>query len=161
MRWLGRQTVATRFADPARVAPVRIIAGALGENLPVRDLHVSPDHAIMVDGTFVQAGALINGVSITREDKDLPDVFVYYHVELDSHALILAEGVAAETFIDNVERLAFDNWDWRAGIDEAAVSLHEMPLPRAKAHRQVPPALRARLLARGSDIRRIATAAIA
>ena len=151
VRWLGRQTAATRFADPARIAPIRIRAGALGEHLPVRDLLVSPDHALLVDGVLVQAGALVNGASITREDRDLPEVFTYYHVELAEHALILAEGVPAETFIDNVDRLAFDNWHEHEAAPDAA-PLVEMAHPRAKSHRQVPLALRARLLQRGVEL---------
>ena len=149
VRWLGRQTIATRFADTLRTAPIRIRRDALGDDLPTRDLFVSPDHALMVDGVFVQAGALVNGVSVTREDRNLPDRFVYYHVELADHSLILAEGVPAETFIDNVDRLAFDNWDEHAALDDATAPMREMPHPRAKAHRQVPASLRVRLLARG------------
>ena len=160
VRWLGRQTVAMRFADPLRVAPIRIRAGAFATNLPVRDLFVSPDHALMVDGVFVQAGALVNGVSITRE-RDLPERFVYFHVELADHSLILAEGVAAETFIDNVDRLAFDNWNEHQAFYDGIAPMAEMPFPRAKGHRQVPQALRARLTGRaaelgGHDVRAIA-----
>ena len=158
VRWLGRQTVATRFADPRRTAPIRILAGALGENLPVRDLHVSPDHAIMVDGVFVQAGALVNGISITRTEL-LPETFVYYHVELADHALILAESVPAESFIDNVDRLAFDNWNEHAALDAATAPMTEMPHARAKAHRQVPPSLRRRLLVRAFALTACAAAA--
>ena len=149
VRWLGRQTVATRFADAFRVAPIRIRAGALAENLPLRDLLVSSDHALMVEGVFVQAGALVNGVSITREDAVLPERIFYFHVELADHSLILAEGVAAETFIDNVDRLAFDNWDEHVALGVDTAPLVEMPHARAKAHRQVPRALRVRLAARG------------
>ncbi|GLK86363.1 Hint domain-containing protein [Ancylobacter defluvii] len=86
VRWLARQTVSRLFADPLRVLPIRIVAGALGENLPRRDLFVSADHALLVDGVLVQAGALVNGTSIARHDV-LPINFVYYHVELDDHAL--------------------------------------------------------------------------
>lgn len=52
VRWLGMSRVATRFADPLRVLPIRIAAGALGGSLPVRDLLVSPNHG--VTGRFVQ-----------------------------------------------------------------------------------------------------------
>ncbi len=45
-----------------------------------------------------------------RESK-VPVTYTYYHVELDDHSLILAENVPAETFVDNVDRLGFDNWD--------------------------------------------------
>jgi hypothetical protein len=141
--WLGRQTVSTKFFNPLRSAPIRITAGALGENLPARDLMVSPDHALLVDGILVHAGALVNGLSITRA-QDVPASFIYYHVEVANHALILAENVAAETFIDNVDRLAFDNWDER---EATADNIPELSLPRAKSARQVPAATRARLLA--------------
>jgi hypothetical protein len=143
VRWMGRQTISTRFADPLRVLPIRITAGALGEAMPARDLLLSPDHALLVEGVLVQAGALVNGTTIRREAR-VPEVFTYWHVELHDHALVLAEGVPAETFIDNVARLAFDNWDeHEAAGSEAPIA--EMPLPRAKARRQVPIAVRRRL----------------
>lgn len=146
--WLGRQTVSTVFADPLRVLPIRVRAGALGDNLPVRDLLVSPDHALFVDGLLVQAGALVNGTSIVRE-HNVPTTYTYYHVEVDDHSLILAENVPAETFIDNVDRLAFDNWDEHEALYPQGKAIAEMPYPRAKAQRQVPRALREQLAARG------------
>ena len=145
IRWLGRQTISRLFADPQRVNPVRIRQGAFGGGLPQRDLLCSPDHAFLLDGILVQAGALVNGVTILRENN-VPEMFVYYHVELSSHALVLAEGVPAETFIDNVARLAFDNWQEHEALGTAE-PLVEMPLPRAKSARQVPKALAAKLTA--------------
>ena len=53
---------------------------------------------------------MVNGTTIVRETH-IPQVFTYYHIELDDHSLILAENIPAETFIDNVDRMAFDNWD--------------------------------------------------
>ena len=150
VRWLGRQTVSTRFGDPLRVLPVRIVAGALGENLPRRDLLVSPDHALLVDGVLVHAGALANGTTIRREQR-VPEVFTYWHVELADHSLVLAEGVPAETFIDNVARLAFDNWaEHEAAAAGVPAPVAEMALPRAKAARQVPQATRRRLAERAA-----------
>ena len=61
IRWIGRQTVSTRFGDPTRILPIRIKAGALGDHVPSRDLLVSPDHAILVGDVLIQAGALVNG----------------------------------------------------------------------------------------------------
>jgi hypothetical protein len=140
VRWLGRSDISIRFTDQLRSLPIRITAGALGGGLPRRDLLLSPDHAIFLDGILVQAGALVNGASIRRE-YDVPECFSYYHVELASHELLLAEGVAAESFVDNVDRMHFANWDERT---TPAEPIAEMLYPRAKSHRQLPPSLRAR-----------------
>ncbi|MCW3475520.1 Hint domain-containing protein [Rhodovastum sp. RN2-1] len=144
VRWMGRQTVCTLFADPQRVLPIRVTAGALGENMPVRDLLVSPDHALLVDGILVHAGALVNGSTIRRE-RTVPVIFTYHHVELADQQLILAEGTPAETFVDNIDRLAFDNWDEHEALYGHLPSITELDLPRAKSARQLPAALRARL----------------
>jgi hypothetical protein len=159
VRWVGRQTVSRVSADPLQVLPIRIKAGALGENVPCRDLLISPDHAILVDGVLVQAGALVNGSSIIRE-TDVPQVYTYYHVELDDHSLVLAENVAAETFIDNVDRLGFDNWDEHEALYPDGKPIEEMVYPRAKSFRQVPQATRIRLATRGEALSgRVAAAA--
>ena len=141
VRWVGQSHVHTRFSDPLRSLPIRIKAGALGDGLPARDLLLSPDHAVFIDGILVQAAALVNGTSIVRE-QDVPEQFTYYHVELATHELLLAEGVQAESFVDNVDRMHFHNWDEREASAEA---IEEMPYPRAKAARQVPMAIRRRL----------------
>jgi len=117
----------------------------------VRDLLVSPDHALLVDGILIHAGALVNGASITRE-TGAPATFVYYHVELDDHSLVLAEGVPAETFIDHVERLAFDNWQEQETMYPEGRQIVEMAYPRAKAYRQVPQKFRNRLMTRAAEL---------
>lgn len=146
VRWIGRQTVAPRFADELRL-PIRIRVGALGENVPSRDLLVSADHAFLLDGALVHAGALVNGTSVVRE-RDVPAMFIYYHIEADDHALIVAENTPAETFIDNVDRRRFDNWAEYDALYPAGKAIVEMDYPRAKAFRQVPVATRDRLAAR-------------
>ncbi len=153
VRFVGRQTVASTFTDPLRTFPIRIAAGALGEGLPARDLLVSPDHALLLDGVLVQAGALVNDTTIVRE-AEMPARFTYFHVELADHALILAEGVPAETFVDNVTRRRFDNFaDYAVRYGDEAAMIAEMDQPRVKSARQLPKALRARL---GPDVPRAA-----
>ena len=66
--------------------------------MPHRDLLVSPDHAIFVDGMLICARQLVNGTTI-RQERDWTAVD-YYHVELDQHAILLAEGLPAESYID-------------------------------------------------------------
>jgi len=147
--WLGLQTVSRQFSDPLRVWPIRVKAGALDENVPSRDLLISPDHAILIDGALVQAGALVNGTSITREDR-LPAKFTYYHVETDDHSLILAHNVPAETFVDNVDRLGFDNWREHQALYPEGKPVREMPYPRVLSARQVPHATAVRLMRRSA-----------
>ena len=142
--WLGVQTVSLRFADKLRVLPIRIRAGALADNVPSRDLLVSPDHALLVEGALIQAGALINGTSIVRE-TNVPTILTYYHVEVEDHSLILAENTPAETFVDNVDRLNFDNWQEHEALYPDGKQVSELPFPRAKSHRQVPVSTRVML----------------
>jgi hypothetical protein len=149
VRWIGINTVATRFADPKRNMPICVTAGALGEGLPRQDLKLSPDHALLIDGVLVQAGALINGSTIHRVSS-MPELFRYYHVEVAAHDLILAEGVPAETFVDNVSRMAFDNWQEFVDLCDGEPPTGEMTYPRAKSYRQVPLSVRARLAARAA-----------
>jgi hypothetical protein len=150
VRWIGRQTIVAVFADPLHAYPIRIARGALGGDLPVRDLFVSPDHAIFVDGLLVQASALVNGTTITRAPAPAPR-FTYFHVELADHALVLAEGVPAETFVDHVTRRRFDNFaafEALYGAEQAGIT--ELAMPRIKSARQLPRATRERLDAHGA-----------
>jgi Hint domain len=147
--WIGRQTVAGRFADASRL-PIRIREGALGPNIPCRDLLVSPDHALFVDGVLINANALVNNMSIIRE-RNVPPIFTYYHIELGDHSLVLAENTPAESFVDNVDRANFDNWREYQSLYPDGNNVPEMSLPRAKASRQVPRKIRDRLSERGMD----------
>jgi len=144
VRWIGHNHVSTRFANPRRVLPIRIAAGALAQGQPARDLLVSPDHAMYLGSVLVQAAALLNGTTITRE-TNMPEQFIYYHVELPVHALIYAEGALSESFVDNLSRTNFQNWDGRVMPETAII---EMDLPRAKSARQVPMTLRDLLASR-------------
>jgi hypothetical protein len=131
--------------------PVRIAAGAIADQVPTRDVLLSPCHAVLVDGILAEAGALVNsGVnsgSISRESA-MAEVFTYYHIELASHALIMVDGMAAETFVDNVDRMGFDNWAEHEALFGDSVTIIEMDAPRARSARQVPATTRARLAAR-------------
>jgi hypothetical protein len=149
VRWVGHHDVARRFSDPLRDWPIRVRAGALGEQVPSRDLLLSPGHALRVGEVLAQASALVNGDSIVREPA-VPEVFAYWHVELDRHALLLAEAAAAESFLDSYQELAFDNRAERPAPPEDA---GELPYPRCKSPRQLPREVRATLAARAARLR--------
>ncbi len=85
VRWLGRRRVnLAAHPNPESAAPVRIRAGAFAPSMPARDLVVSPDHAIFVDGKLIPAKLLVNGGSIVQELARAE--IEYFHVELDRHA---------------------------------------------------------------------------
>jgi T5SS/PEP-CTERM-associated repeat protein len=103
--WIGQRKVNCRaHPAPQTVWPVRVSAGAFGENVPRRDLYLSPDHAVFVNDVLVPVKLLINGTSITQVQR--PKV-TYYHVELPRHAVILAEGLPVESYLDAGDRVNF------------------------------------------------------
>lgn len=105
--WLGHRLVdCTAHPTPADVWPVRIRADAFAAGAPHRDLLVSPEHAILVDGFLMPARALLNGATIVQEARDR---ITWWHLELATHDAILAEGLAAETYLDTGNRNAFEN----------------------------------------------------
>jgi hypothetical protein len=108
--WIGRRMLdLRRHVQPDSVRPIIIEPDALGDGVPGRRLVVSPDHALYLDGLLVPAKLLLNGRSI-RPDFSARTV-IYYHVELASHDILLADGAAAETYLDTGHRGVFDNAD--------------------------------------------------
>lgn len=156
--WLGRQSVSGLFGMAEASRPVRIAAGALGEGLPKRDLRLTAGHALLLDGTLINAGALVNGTTISRLGRaELGDRFTVYHIETERHEIVLAEGVPSETFIDNVSRRRFDNHaEFEALFGTPDRPMTEMDQPRALSARQVPAAIRARVAAQAAGESRAA-----
>ncbi len=106
--WIGRRDIDfTRHPFPALVRPIRFAAGALAMGVPERELVVSPDHGLYFDGSLVQAKDLIDGVVIVQ-DQDIQAIR-YYHVELKTHGILLAEGAGAESYLDTGHRGVFSN----------------------------------------------------
>ena len=107
--WLGwRDLDLARHPRKSAVWPVRVCAGAFGDNLPQRDLWVSPGHNVHVDGVLIPAIALVNGATIEQVEMDRVS---YHHVELDAHDILLAENLPAESYLDCGNRSAFANAD--------------------------------------------------
>jgi len=107
IRWIGHRRVdCARHPTPGLVWPVRIIAGAFGPDLPRRDLLLSPDHAVFAAGVLIPVKHLANGRTVRQE----PAAGVhYFHIELGTHDVILAEGLSVETYLDTGDRGCLDN----------------------------------------------------
>jgi len=109
LRWVGFMDVAVprNAAMTAKTAPVLIKAGALAPGMPARDLRVSPDHAMEIDGHLIPAKHLVNGESIIQETWCRR--VRYFHLELEAHGLLLSEGTWSESYLDDGNRASFNN----------------------------------------------------
>jgi hypothetical protein len=165
LRWVGFMDVAVprNTTMAAKTAPILIKAGAIAPGMPARDLRVSPDHAMEVDGHLIPAKHLVNGSSIIQEIwcKRVR----YFHLELEAHGLLLSEGTWSESYLDDDNRHAFNNaaltglfLDFEAGRSkgqydhQACLPVLRQGLKLDEIHGRL--ALRAEELARGAKVLR-------
>ena len=107
IEWIGRRHVdCRRHPSPRAVWPIRIKAGAFATDCPARDLFLSPDHAVYTDGVLIPVKYLLNGMTLRQMRMEC---VTYFHLELPTHDVVLAEGLAAESFLDTGNRDAFAN----------------------------------------------------
>jgi autotransporter passenger strand-loop-strand repeat protein len=110
IKWIGRRNYRDWSAvGNADVQPICFKAGSIADHVPVRDLYVSPEHAMALDGMLVPACHLVNDVSIVKVEG--MEEIEYFHLEFDRHVVIFAEGAAAESFVDDDSRMLFHNAD--------------------------------------------------
>ncbi len=114
IQWIGRYPF--KKSDPAKpwtksVLPVRIARSALAPDVPHADLYVTAAHSLLFDGVLAPAEALINGTTITRYEAREHDELEFFHIKLESHDVVYAEGAPAETLL-NVEESAVNFADY-------------------------------------------------
>src|SRR5262245_17932458 len=97
IKWIGRQLFkrSTGASPNPDFYPIRIRRFAIDERTPHRDLYVSPNHALFLDGVLIPAKYLINGASVVQAPPEGLDDIEYFHIELETHEVIFAEGAAA------------------------------------------------------------------
>jgi len=103
IQWIGRYSL--KKSDPTKawvknVLPVQIARSALGPDVPHADLCVTKAHALLIDGVLVTAGSLINGTTITLYDARELDELEFFHIKLERHNVIYAEGAPCETVMN-------------------------------------------------------------
>jgi hypothetical protein len=103
--WAGHRAVdCARHPRPEAVWPVRVAVHAFGPGMPARDVYLSPDHAVYVDGVLIPVKRLVNGGAIAQVRRAS---VVYHHIELERHDIVLAEGLPAESYLDTGDRADF------------------------------------------------------
>jgi Hint domain len=111
--WIGHGRALAARGRRSAATPVIIRKGALGPNVPNRDLHVTKGHALFLDGVLIPVEFLVNHRSILWDDR--AQEVVVYHLELDAHDVLMANGAPAESYRDDGNRWLFQNansgWD--------------------------------------------------
>jgi len=108
VRWINRVSLgAADLATDPSLRPIRLRAGSLGEGRPRRDMLLSPQHRVLLQGWRTQlmfgtdemlaaARHLVNGTSIdVAEDVS---AVTYIHFMFDRHEVVYADGLEAESF---------------------------------------------------------------
>ena len=113
VQWIGRYPI--KKSDPSKpwvreALPVRIACSALAPNVPQADLYVTAPHALLIDGVLVPVEMLVNGTTIKRFEAREYDELEFFHIKLESHDVIYAEGTPVETLLK---------------VDESAVNFAE------------------------------------
>lgn len=109
IQWIGRYRRTKSDAGkswPKMAQPVRIAASALDVNVPHRDLYVTQGHCVLVDGVLVPAGSLVNGTTISLYDAAEHGELEFFHIKLESHDIITAEGAPCETLLTVTEHMS-------------------------------------------------------
>jgi hypothetical protein len=116
IKFVGRREISREPSQAwAAEGPVKISRFAIDDKSPQVDLYVSPEHAIYIDGVLIPARNLVNGVTIVANAKPEALLLTYFHIELDTHEAILAEGLAVESYRRN-NLHSFDNADEYVGL---------------------------------------------
>ena len=105
--WIGTGDVLATRGRRNAATPVIVRRGALAPNVPSRDLRVSKGHSLYLDGALIPVECLVNHRSIVWDDH--AQEVQLYHIELETHDVLLANGAPAESYRDDGNRWLFQN----------------------------------------------------
>ncbi|MDO8327776.1 MAG: Hint domain-containing protein, partial [Cypionkella sp.] len=114
IRWVGRRDLtAAELAVQPRFNPVRIAQGALGGDLPERDMLVSPQHRMLMTGAraellFGEHEVLVAAthmVGMSGVGRVMPETVSYIHILFDRHEVVRADGAWSESFQPGAQTL--------------------------------------------------------
>ncbi|MFT8722089.1 MAG: Hint domain-containing protein [Acetobacter malorum] len=105
--WIGKKQSVIRpdLTDDAAGYPVRLLKDALAEGVPYKDMLITAEHCLFLNGKFIPARMLVNDRSVFY-DRSVTD-YTYYHLETETHSVIMADGVLTESYLDTGNRRSF------------------------------------------------------
>lgn len=115
IRWTGARKITwAKLSRAAYLQPILIRQGSLGNNLPERDMMVSPNHRVLVtsDKTalpFDDREVLVSAKHLTGVQGVgvMPSTgLTYIHLLFDHHEVVLSDGIWTESFQPSAESLA-------------------------------------------------------
>ena len=107
VKWSGYAHCTVKPEKPDDMAgyPVRILKDAISPGVPFKDMLITAEHCLFFNGTFIPARMLVNGRSVFY-DKSITS-YTYYHIETESHSVIMADGMLTESYLDTGNRRTF------------------------------------------------------
>ncbi len=126
IKWIGSRALDSidLFTNP-KLRPICIKAGALGPDTPNCDLHVSPQHRVLIasriaERMFDSQEVLVPAVKLVG----LPGIGIatdfepveYFHILFDAHQIVFSDGAATESLYTGPEALRSIPQDARAEV---------------------------------------------
>jgi hypothetical protein len=105
--WIGEGSVLATRGRRTAATPVIVSRHAIARNVPNRDLRITKAHGLFFDGVLIPVEFLVNHRSIRWDDR--AQEVKLYHIELETHDVLLANGVPAESYRDDGNRWLFRN----------------------------------------------------
>src|SRR5262249_39196091 len=102
IKWVGynKFTKEEGRAWQNSVMPIRVAPFAIDDLSPHSDLYLSPLHCIFFNEALIPVKYLVNGTSIAQGVPSGMSAIEYYHIDLDTHEVLHAEGALVESFFD-------------------------------------------------------------
>jgi hypothetical protein len=159
IKWIGynKFTKEEGRAWQDSVMPIRVARFAIDDHTPNRDLYLSPLHCIFLNEALIPAMYLINETSIAQGTPSDMSEIEYYHIDLDTHEVIYAEGTLVESFFDDgSNRENFSNFAQYArlyGVERESKMTSFAPILRYRGRGQELKGLARSLISNVVDVR--------
>ena len=157
IKWIGynKFTKEEGRAWQEAVKPIRVARFAIDDHTPNRDLYLSALHCVYLNEALIPVMYLINEATIAQGTPSDMSAIEYYHIELDAHEVIYAEGALVESY-DGWNRENFSNfvqYERLYGVERQSEMTPPAPILRYRGRRQELKGLVRSLISNVIDVR--------